>query len=429
MATIPAQQQPQIENDRTNDRNNRFVQMVVGDGIVTGHSVSKTQPPITGLQSKRRSKICNACHSPPENFKTARFCVAHRHLQYICGLVGCERPVAEGSKVCSTPAHHEFYQKWLKRFGRTSIHSVRRALERREIARPPPGSNPADHLPPIPLPPLPTLPEADPVFVQTQRGEQVKHTFQAARVYCVQLLTWSCGVPVAYDKLYKSESETQVFAFLEKVWPDELAYCRPDYFAYDRACFLLRHLVTSHVESRWLRSTRFIVDAWHYIGHRVDDIVCRARCNPAPSDGSQPDLIIEETNQQGRTVQKRAFNTEMAEQLNSWFGGYKGVLNRMTDYNFDFFVYCMLFLYTEDWKYRERLEKEKQERKIARELARQEGEGRNGEVEERDASGSEGDSEGEEDTSSVERAEGGPSWQEMLMKDYNEESDSDYQDV
>ena len=24
----------------------------------------------------------------------------------------------------------------------------------------------------------------------------------------------------------------------------------------------------------------------------------------------------------------------------------------MTDYNFDFFMFCILFLYTEDWKYR-----------------------------------------------------------------------------
>lgn len=51
-------------------------------------------------------------------------------------------------------------------------------------------------------------------------------------------------------------------------------------------------------------------------------------------------------------MHRRAFNTEIAEQLNSWLDGFKGALNRMTDYNFDFFLYSVLFLYTEDWKYR-----------------------------------------------------------------------------
>lgn len=110
-----------------------------------------------------------------------------------------------------------------------------------------------------------------------------------------------------------------------------------------------------------LRTTRFIVDVWHYIGHRLSDELCRTRCNPAPTDGSMPDLVVIQPIPGGGARTRPAFNTEAAEQLNAWVDGYKGALNRMTDYNFVFVLYCVLFLYTEDWKYR-RAEKERQAR-------------------------------------------------------------------
>lgn len=219
---------------------------------------------------------------------------------------------------------------------------------------------------------MPTLPEDDPVLVNVEPGQRVQHNFQAGRIYCVQILTWACGHPLAADKFYVSESESQVYQFLKKVWPDDLAHLRPDYIAYDRACFLLRHLVTSHPDNTWTAATRFIVDAFHYIGHRAQDLLCRKRCNPAPSDGSQPDLVkeIPLPGNDGRPIQQREFNTEASEQLNSWFDGFKGALNRMTKENFDFFVHCVLFLLMEDWKFRTAAEERKEERREAREAAR-----------------------------------------------------------
>lgn len=103
-------------------------------------------------------------------------------------------------------------------------------------------------------------------------------------------------MPIAGAKLYTSQSETQVIAFLDKVWPKDAWHLLPDCISYDRACFLLWHLATHNIASPWVQHVRLIVDAWHYIGHRADDIVCRTCCNPAPVDGSQPDLVIEEVN-------------------------------------------------------------------------------------------------------------------------------------
>jgi len=42
-----------------------------------------------------------------------------------------------------------------------------------------------------------------------------------------------------------------------------------------------------------------------------------------------------------------AFNTETAEQFNSWMDGYEAQLCQMTDVNFDFFISSVLLLYKE----------------------------------------------------------------------------------
>ncbi|KAJ7938559.1 hypothetical protein B0H13DRAFT_1563347, partial [Mycena leptocephala] len=122
---------------------------------------------------------------------------------------------------------------------------------------------------------------------------------------------------------------------------------KPSFLAYDDACNLLRHIVTQNPNSAWLSSTKFIVDAWHYIGHRATDILCRVWCNPAPTNGSQPDLIAIQVDNNGRQHTTRAFNTETAEQLNAWLNGYEAQLRQMSDTNYDFSVHVLMLLYKE----------------------------------------------------------------------------------
>ncbi|KAJ7029184.1 hypothetical protein C8F04DRAFT_963264 [Mycena alexandri] len=86
---------------------------------------------------------------------------------------------------------------------------------------------------------------------------------------------------------------------------------------------------------------------WHYIGHRATDILCRLWCNPAPLNGSQPDLILVKEDADGTTHQTRAFNTETAEQLNSWLNGFESQLRQMSDVNYDLFIHVLMMLYGE----------------------------------------------------------------------------------
>ncbi|KAJ7046259.1 hypothetical protein C8F04DRAFT_1206202 [Mycena alexandri] len=177
-------------------------------------------------------------------------------------------------------------------------------------------------------------------------GGNIVHTFRARSTYCLQTVQWSCGCPIGWGKCYRSESSSQVLKIIVRIWelhPDS----RPSFLAYDDACNLLRHIVTQNPNSSWIYSTKLIVDAWHYIGHQAADILCRIWCNPAPTNGSQPDLISVSIDDNGRTHTTRSFNTETAEQLNTWLNGYEAKLRQMSDVNYDFSVHVLMLLYKE----------------------------------------------------------------------------------
>ncbi|KAF7328229.1 hypothetical protein MVEN_02562700 [Mycena venus] len=161
-------------------------------------------------------------------------------------------------------------------------------------------------------------------------GGDVIHPFKAKSIYCLQTL----------------ESAPQVLRFLNNTWAN-YPNSRLSFLAYDNACNLLRHIVTQDPSDIWLATTKFIVDAWHYIRHQATDILCRTRCNPAPTDGSQPDLVLTEVDDNGQVHQTRAFNTETAEQLNSWLNGFESQLRQMSDVNYDFFIHVLMLIYAE----------------------------------------------------------------------------------
>ncbi|KAF8962231.1 hypothetical protein BDZ97DRAFT_1623880, partial [Flammula alnicola] len=96
----------------------------------------------------------------------------------------------------------------------------------------------------------------------------------------------------------------------------------------------------------WKKTSRFIVDTYHYINHRVTDYLCRKYCNPSPGDGSAPNLVIIAYDDTGRAYAQKAFNTQVCEQLNAWLGGFETILKRMTPGNFNWFLHTMLFYHT-----------------------------------------------------------------------------------
>ncbi|KAJ7076875.1 hypothetical protein B0H15DRAFT_925077 [Mycena belliarum] len=261
----------------------------------------------------------------------------HLSLRDQCGIVPCGRPVhSPGALTCDDLSHIDWHKQYEARFHRLSFPGVRRVIRRQNADLEGETGN-TIHGPSLQVQ-LQALGETP--------GEKVIHTFKAKSIYCLQTVQWACGVPIGWGKCYRSESTPQVLAFLNKIWDDDPDF-RPSFIVYDKACDLLRHVVTQDPSDLWIKTTKFVVDAWHYIGHQATDILCRTRCNPAPTNGSQPDLVLTETDDHGVVHQTRAFNTETAEQLNSWLDGFDSQLRQMTDVNFDFFVHVLMLIYAE----------------------------------------------------------------------------------
>ena len=83
------------------------------------------------------------------------------------------------------------------------------------------------------------------------------------------------------------------------------------YICIDKACLVLHTCVANGSWEEWKKTTRFIVDSYH-INHSADDILCRTWCNPAPTDGSAPNLVIPAVDKNRQACFKRAFNTQVS---------------------------------------------------------------------------------------------------------------------
>ncbi|TFK39238.1 hypothetical protein BDQ12DRAFT_698258 [Crucibulum laeve] len=104
------------------------------------------------------------------------------------------------------------------------------------------------------------------------------------------------------------------------------------------ACLLLRTAVQHGAWDVWGQTTCFIVDSYHYINHCTTDYICQKWYNPAPLNGSAPNL-------QGNPHYKQAFNTQVryifaCEQLNAWIGGFQSS-------NFNWTMHSLLFIHTQ----------------------------------------------------------------------------------
>lgn len=96
-------------------------------------------------------------------------------------------------------------------------------------------------------------------------------------------------------------------AFIDSVFPHSLPGSLPDFLFFDNACGL-RKFVAKRVDSDRLAQMAVVVDAFHFPGHKIEDVECQTHCNPK----SYPVLRRED----GSWL----FNSSAAEQVNSWFG-------------------------------------------------------------------------------------------------------------
>ncbi|TFK70975.1 hypothetical protein BDN72DRAFT_738276, partial [Pluteus cervinus] len=288
------------------------VKMVVVDGIVMGPKHCSFDDCTEGLKNDRGGVFCEF-HERQHGNK--------------CRVVGCSTIKKQNTQACET--HQGEWQTYSNQKQFQGEPGYRRALRRTD--------NDWDWVPHS----IRGQPAHDADEVpETGR----KNYFSPSKFYCVETIVAPCGVVIAWALFDKAEGPNKILEFLEEVFPT--ADSKPDYVTIDKGCTVLRTAVAGHHWDIWKDTTRFIVDSYHYNNHKTTDILCRTYCDPAPSDGSAPNLVIAKMGPDGLYFQ-RAFNTQACEQLNAWIGGFQAILNRMKIYNFNWLLHSMLFVHTQ----------------------------------------------------------------------------------
>ena len=253
------------------------VKLVVMDGVVMGPTHCAYDDCTQDLAKLQRGVFC-----------------VHHELLYgnLCRMRDCNNQKVPSTHTCAQ--HQNRWYKHAVRYGRQSILGIRRMVRRSEQER---------------LVWLPTInrqvQQHDAESTETQKDNY----FVALCFYCVETICAPCGVVIAWTLFDKSESPTKILNWLDDVYPT--SELRPNYICIDKACMVLRTAISNGSWNVWKETSHFIVDSYHYINHRTSDYLCCKWCNPAPLNGSAPNLVIVENDANGIPHYKRAFNTQV----------------------------------------------------------------------------------------------------------------------
>jgi hypothetical protein len=209
-----------------------------------------------------------------------------------CRVRDCLNPRKQNTEACIV--HQDMWEKHKQTHSRDHLMGVRRMLQRPQEPQPWQTQQNRPHQP---------HDEEAPDLVR-------KHFFSPARSYCVETIVAPCGVVIAWTKFERSESPTNILNFLKTIYPT--LESRPSYICIDKACQVLRTCIAKRSWDEWKKTTRFIVDSYHYTNHKATDGLCSKYCNPSPSDGSAPNLVQLARDKNGVMQMQRAFNTQVS---------------------------------------------------------------------------------------------------------------------
>ena len=205
----------------------------------------------------------------------------------------CDRPKVAPSHTCAI--HQNRWCQHIIRHGRQSLLGIHRLIRCSE----------EEHVERLPQRNQRVQPHDEDPGSESRKDNY----FVPPCFYCVETICAPCGAVHAWTLFDKSESPTQILDFLDVVYPTPDV--RPDYIYIDKGCRVLRTAIANGSWNFWKETTWFIVDSYHYINHCTSDYLCRKWCNPAPLNGSAPNLVVVEHDVNGHPHYKRAFNTQV----------------------------------------------------------------------------------------------------------------------
>ena len=95
------------------------------------------------------------------------------------------------------------------------------------------------------------------------------------------------------DQICKIRITNNILGWLKEVYPFQED--RPAYVCIDKTCAIMKTaIINQTIWNEWKNTTHFIMDSYHYTNHCATDKMCRTWCNPAPQNGSAPNLVGEQ---------------------------------------------------------------------------------------------------------------------------------------
>ena len=303
--------------------------VVVIDGVTNGH---------------RCCGVSN-CKIPLRN-NHDRFCLTHSHMRAVCAIIGCSLPVAsEDRKTCTLPEHEAVENVQINR-GQARF-QLKERQRRAQVA------HPRDALP-VEVTDISELIEDGDVEddfefngkglpIPTDSAPKGKKTLRAQfgrkRTHNEQLFVAPCGMIMARETFYHAEAIYSVIVSLLKLsilmfqtyyhWQEmikrtyRIASTKPNHIFFDNNCTLGKAVK----DDPFFKDIALTVDVFHFkCKHSEKDQFCQENCNPV----AYPELL-------GEGLKQWYFNSSIAEQTNSWFGGYQAICREMRVDRYNFF--------------------------------------------------------------------------------------------
>ncbi|KAF8810914.1 hypothetical protein BYT27DRAFT_7221761 [Phlegmacium glaucopus] len=219
------------------------------------------------------------CKIPLEN-NHHRFCPEHSHMNSICSIVNCSNLVIPGRKSCALVNHQHV----------EDVHNEEG-----------------------PVPVTPNL---------TTRNLKIHAQFGHCWTHNEQLFVAPCRMIIAWETFYHAEALYSVIEMIKRTY--HLPGTMPDHIFFNNNCSIAKIVKNDPV----FKNVGLTVDVLHFnCKHSDKDIFCQEHCNPV----AYPELLGEN----GKTWY---CNSSIAEQTNTWLGGYQSICHEMTAHCFNFFL-------------------------------------------------------------------------------------------
>ncbi|EKM50854.1 uncharacterized protein PHACADRAFT_165508 [Phanerochaete carnosa HHB-10118-sp] len=255
---------------------------------------------------------CCAVHNckVPLTSRCDRFCLQHKELHKVCSIIGCDRAIVTGSKVCSDQTHISV-EKAYNEHGQSHFQLQQRLRSVCIASAVTTTGDPNDKA-------------AEEDFNVDAAGNTIPATtqFGQKRTHNKQIIVAPCGVIIARTTFFGAKGVRSVAEFIKQTYRSVPFV--PDHVFYNNNC----HMKKSVANDPFFDHIALTVDVFHFKSkHSSTDLYYQSHCN-----------LVDYSELLGEDGQGWFFNSSIAEQTNAWLANYLSICHEMHRDRFNFFL-------------------------------------------------------------------------------------------